>query len=248
LYRRTIIRRSKVEWPNHTGKYPLLYNCNIYKGCFHNCQYPCYARLMTKKNEPNFIWSKPQPVLNAVELARRDIKRLPPGRIMFCSMTDAYQPIEGKTGLARKILPVLLDSEFYTLIITKSRLVVRDFDLFRGRSNIEVGMTITSLEDLPTWEPNADGNSARIETLRIAHEQGIKNYASMEPWIPEATKPIEIVSKLRDFVDRFIIGSMQYAGVPRSFYAKQLPNLISWLDENKVNYFLKKELRGCLGQ
>jgi len=43
-----------------------------------------------------------------------------------------------------------------------------------------------------------------------------------------------------------MIESIQYCDVPRSFYAKRLPALISWLDENKINYYLKKELRSCL--
>ena len=34
--------------------------------------------------------------------------------------------------------------------------------------------------------------------------------------------------------------------VPRSFYAKNLSALISWLKENKIDYYLKKELRSCL--
>jgi len=202
---------------------------------------------MTKKNEPNFIWNKPQPVLNAVELARRDIKRLPPGRIMFCSMTDPYQPIEAETRLARRALPVLLNSPFYILIVTKSILVIRDLDLLRShRENLEVGFTLTALNDLPEMEPHSDGNSKRIEALKILHDEGLKTFASMEPWIPNITEPAAIVERTKNRVDRFIIGSMRYAGVSRSFYARKLPSLISWLDKNHVDYYLKEELRKCL--
>ena len=62
-------------------------------------------------------------VKNAVELARRDLKIQRPGRIMFCSMTDPYQPIEAEIRLARGVLEVLLDSSFHILILTKSPLV-----------------------------------------------------------------------------------------------------------------------------
>ncbi len=61
-----------------------------------------------------------------------------------------------------------------------------------------------------------------------------------------ATKPAAIIEDLEHSVDHFIIGSMQYCDVPRSFYAKPLPALISWLDENKINYYLKRELKSCL--
>jgi len=86
----------------------------------------------------------------------------------------------------------------------------------------------------------------RIEASKKAHELGIRTFASIEPWIPDITHPQSIIEKLRDFADHFIIGSMQYCDVPRSFYARPLPALISWLNENKISYYLKKELRSCL--
>ena len=236
--RKTLIRRSGVEWTD--------YNANIYHGCAHNCRY-CYARLMTKRFEPNPLdWRDVKIVENAVELARRDIRALRPGRIMFCSMTDPYQPIEAETGLARKVLEVRLDSPFHVLILTKSPLVTRDYDLIRGHSNVEVGFTITSLDDIPFWEPYAPGNKKRTEALKKAHSIGIKTFVSIEPWIPEMTHPQSIAEKLKDDIDRFIIGSMQYSDVPRRLYTDSLPCLITWLDENKINYYRKKELRSCI--
>jgi len=235
IRRKTLIRRSGVEWTD--------YNANIYHGCAHDCKY-CYARLMTKRFEPNPLdWRDVKIVENAVELARRDVRTLHPGRIMFCSMTDPYQPIEAETRLARRVLEVLLDSSFHVLILTKNPLVTRDYDLIRGHGNVEVGFTITSLEDIPFWEPYAPSNKKRIEALKKAHSLGIKTFVSIEPWIPRITDPWLIIEELRDFVDRLIIGSMQYCDVPRRFYADRLLPLIAWLDENKINYYLKKELK-----
>jgi len=199
---------------------------------------------MTKRFEPEPLdWRDVKIVENAVELARRDIRALRPGRIMFCSMTDPYQPIEAETSLARRVLEVLLDSPFHVLILTKSPLVTRDYDLIRGYGNLEVGFTITSLDNISFWEPYASGNTKRIEALKKAHEMSIKTFVSIEPWIPEITHPQSIIEKLKDSVDRFIIGSMQYCDVPRSFYARSLPALISWLKENKIDYYLKRELK-----
>ena len=236
IWRKTIIRPSGIEYTD--------YNCNIYSGCYHDCRY-CYARLMIKRFW-QMNWREVRVVKNAVELVRRDVKLQPPGRIMFCSMTDPYQPIEAEAGLARRVLEVLLNSPFHILILTKSPLVTRDYDLICGHRNVEVGFTITSLSDIPFWEPYAPSNMKRIEALKKAHSLGIKTFVSIEPWIPEITRPTEIVENLRDFVDRFIIGSMQYCNVPRRFYADRLSSLIDWLDENRINYYLKKELRSCL--
>jgi len=238
MYRKSIIRSSGVEYTD--------FNCNIYAGCFHGCRY-CYARLMMKRFSPGLKdWRQVQPILNAVELARRDVKLQRPGRIMFCSMTDPYQPIEAETRLARKVLEVLLDSPFHILILTKSPLVTRDYDLIRGHRNVEVGFTITSLGNIPFWEPFAPGNAKRIEALKKAYEVGVKTFVSIEPWIPDVTQPKAIIQKLRDFVDRFIIGSMQYSDAPRRFYADRLPPLIAWLDKNKINYHMKRELQECM--
>lgn len=195
--RKSLINISKVDWEDHSGRYPLLYNCNIYFGCQHNCRY-CYSRKIYrwKKN-----WRDAESVGNAVELARKEIKRKKPGRIMFCSMTDPYQPIEADQGLAREVLKVLLDSRFLVLIMTKSDLVTRDFDIIRGHDNVEVGFTITILKNLSEWEPEASGNKRRIEALKKAYNLGIKTFVSMEPTIPGETQPIEIMKALRPWVD-----------------------------------------------
>jgi len=122
---------------------------------------------MTKRFEPKpSDWRDVKMVENAVELARRDIMALRPGRIMFCSMTDPYQPIEADRMLARKVLEVLLNSPFHVFILTKSPLVTRDWDLIRSHRNIEVSFTIASLDDIPFWEPYAPGNTKRIEALK----------------------------------------------------------------------------------
>lgn len=244
FHRDSLINRSRVEWDDHTGRYPILYNCNIYVGCQHECRY-CYARIMTKRFLPNLSWPNVHVVEDAVALAQQDISQ-PPGRIMFCSMTDPYQPIERTTHLSRRVLEVLLDSRHYVLILTKSPLLIRDFDLLSGRSNVEVGFTITALKDIPSWETNAPGNTERIQALRQAHKQGLKTFLSVEPWIPYISDPIEIVKALKPDVDRFIFGSMQYMGASRKFYAEQLPMLLAYLKENSVKHQIKNELRRCM--
>jgi len=244
LLRDSIINRSRVEWKDHTGRYPILYNCNIYVGCQHDCRY-CYARLMTKRFLPSFSWTNVHVVENAVALAQEDVSQ-PPGRIMFCSMTDPYQSVEASTRLARRTLEVLVESHHHILILTKSPLVIRDFTLLSDRSNVEVGFTITSLRDLPAWEPYAPGNTKRIEALKHAHDLGVKTFVSVEPWIPDISEPTKIVEALKDVADRFIFGSMNYMAVSRKYYAEELPNLIRFLEENRVNYYVKKELRSCL--
>lgn len=242
MKRRSLINESAVNWKDHTGLYPKLYNCNHYYGCQYDCRY-CYARKIYywKKD-----WANAEPVENAVELAKREVDRLEPGRVMFSSMTDPYQPVEEKTGLTRQLLRVLLESKHLVLVMTKSDLVLRDLDILRGHDNVEVGFTITSLEDQPKWEPGARGNTARIESLIKLHDAGVKTFASMEPWVPQITKPVEIMEKLGPWVDRWIIGTLNYSGVDYGFYGGEMPELLRYVKEKGLKVMWKKELRKYL--
>jgi DNA repair photolyase len=176
-------------------------------------------------------------------LARKEVQQKTPRRIMFCSMTDPYQLMEAELGLVRDVLKVLLESQFLVLIMTKSNLVTRDYDIIRGHYNVEVGFTITSLSNLPNWEPAAPGNTIRIEALKKAHELGIKTFVIMEPTIPDETKPLEIMQALEPWVDRWIIGSLNYMRVNRDFYCKEVPKWAKYIDKTGLPVTWKKELQ-----
>lgn len=181
-----------------------------------------------------------------MELASKEVGKLEPGRVMFSSMCDPYQSLEEKTGLSRRLLEVLLESKHLVLIMTKSDLVLRDLDIIREHDNVEVGFTVTSLKDLPEWEPEAPGNTKRIEALNKAHDLGIKTFVSMEPWIPAITRPIEILDKLNAFVDRWVVGTLNYSGTNYSFYKKEMPELMRYVKEKGLSVIWKKELRKYL--
>jgi len=44
------------------------------------------------------------------------------------------------------------------------------------------------------------------EALKKIHELGIKTYLSVEPCTPEVVKPLAIMSALKDWIDRWIVG------------------------------------------
>jgi len=233
MKRVSLIHLSKIEWTD--------YGVNTYYGCQHACRY-CYAKFLMKRYDPQKFFAFPEPIENAVELAIKEVTMRTPGRIMFCTMTDPYQPIEGKLGLSRKVLEVLLESKHHILVCTKSSLVRRDFDLIRQYNNVEVGFTITALTDLPEWEPYALGNTKRIEALMEAHEVGVKTFVSVEPWIPGVTDPIAIIEKTKRFADRYIVGKLNYHGVPTNYYRERLPSLIRFLEGNNIDFLIKREL------
>jgi len=234
--RRSILNKSKVEWTD--------LNCNHYAGCAHNCFY-CYARKLTQRFNPDFVWTRPAPVLNAVDILKKEVSRKKAGRVMVCSMTDPYQPLEKDLQLTRQVLEVLLPSKHHVLILTKSDLVTRDYDLIEQHSNVEVGFTITcrDAETNKKYEPCAPPPHKRLNALLEAKERGIKTFVSVEPWIPNITEPEKLVLSLDGLADRWIFGSLNYTNlVPDGFYAERLPALVEFLDANDINYLIKKEL------
>lgn len=240
--RRSLLNVSAVNWPDHTGRYPILYNCNIGHGCKANCKY-CYSPLVLKQKRET--WGDWKTVANAVELLRSEIGKRSPGRVMFCSTTEPYlDPVA-----ARECLKILLASKHYTLIITKRPDVVGDIDILRGRPNVEVGFSITGLDDeaVKQWEPGAPRVSERIGAAQKIHDAGIKTYASVEPWIPSVTHPLQIVQRLDPIIDRWIIGAMNYMHQDHKQYLPELKETVAWLDARRRPYFLKKELQALLG-
>ena len=236
IKRRTLLNESDVEWTD--------YCINHYIGCVHGCTY-CYARKMHEAFWQG-RWGKFQevkPVLNALDLLERDLRRRKPGTVLLSSMCDPYPPAEKRLRLTRRILEKLLDTDFHVLVLTKSSLAWWDIDILQGHENVELGVTLTTLSEQQAkrYEPRASPPEDRLHVLEIAHEFGVKTFVSIEPWIPGVTDPWAIVQRCR-FVDRFIIGALNYHTVPQGFYRKELPKLEKKLEDAGVMYLLKKEL------
>ena len=80
--------------------------------------------------------------INAPKILLRELKRKEKGRIIISSVTDAYQPIEGKYKITRQCLEILLQHQFPVDILTKSPLVPRDMDLIKKFKDIWVRVYI----------------------------------------------------------------------------------------------------------
>lgn len=162
------------------------YSLNCYTGCEHGCLY-CYARFMrgyTGHKEP---WGKFVDVkVNAPLVMEKEIKRKPRGEVFISSVCDPYQPLEEKYQLTRKCLKILVENRFPITILTKSSLVKRDFDILKGYPQVELGLTITTMdEDLKKKiEPLSSSSRERISTLEEASELGIKSYCFLGPFLP----------------------------------------------------------------
>jgi len=194
---------------NRSGIKGVDYAVNPYIGCGHGCVY-CYARFMTRWYHPGERWGSFVDVKrNALECIKREAGSRPPGVILFSSVTDAYQPMEGKTRLTRSLLEVLVEHDYPVEVLTKSSLVVRDLDVLCRFDQAEVGLTLTAMDDdvRRVFEPAASTVQERLDALKAFADQGMDTYAFIGPLLPYISEDSleELLNALADRVSRVIV-------------------------------------------
>jgi len=147
--------------------------------------------------------------INAPDLLSKEIRRKPPGRVWISGVCDPYQPIEKRYELTRKCLEILVRRGWPITVQTKSPLVSRDADLFKGGATVEVGLSIATADDdtRRLFEPNAPPTQERIKALGELHHEGIRTYAMIAPMLPGAEG---LAPQLSGKVDYVLIDRMNY--------------------------------------
>lgn len=192
--------------------YGVDYAVNPYTGCEHNCVY-CYATFMKKYSNHKEPWGEFVDVkINAPTVLRKQIKKFKKGRVLFSSVTDAYQPVENKYEITRKCLQQLVGAHFFVSVLTKSSLVRRDIDVLQELS-CEVGFTFTTLDDTikVVFEPKSSPVQERLKALQTVHDAGISTYAFFGPIIPFVSDSQESINEMFDVVQNHV----QYVIVDR---------------------------------
>lgn len=209
---------------------------NIYTGCNHGCVY-CYAPNVLHKTRTDFENVSPRE--DIVESVKKQItrERMKDKKIMLCFTCDPY-PIGVDTTATREVIKVIKDSGNHVQILTKGgKRAERDFVWLDEEDSF--GVTISTFDSW-TVEPNAAPAIERIQTLKLAHEIGIKTWVSCEPVYDESA--IYRLIKECDFIDLYRIGKLNYA-----------PSDINWGEfgkkaealcrEYRRNYYIKEDLR-----
>jgi DNA repair photolyase len=161
------------------------YTLNCYTGCTHRCTY-CYARFMQRFHPHDEPWGGFVDVkINAVEVLKRQLRRATPGDVFLSSACDGWQPIEAEYQLTQRCCELLLERGFQLNVLTKSTLVLRDIELFRGRP-VQVGITLTTLDEhlRELWEPGAASIDERCEVIEAARRVGLKTTVMFGPLLP----------------------------------------------------------------
>lgn len=177
------------------------YTINPYSGCSFNCTF-CYIR-GSKYGE--HMEQKLSVKVNAVELLDKQLasraKKGQYGFIVLSSATEPYLQAERETGLTRGILEVIERHRFPVHVITRSDLVLRDFDILQriDRSSLLPGdlaqatdrkvfisFSFSSLDPniSRVFEPGATDPVTRLDTLRKSIAAGFHAGVSLMPLLP----------------------------------------------------------------
>ena len=205
-------RRCKTKVLGHSGT-AFGWMINPYNGCSHGCKY-CYGMWQTRKDYST--WIKPSIRKGLIEKLKDDIRIIRRTDeicsirdIFLGSITDSYQPLEAEYKQTRQVIEELMANELPFTILTKSKLILRDIDLIKGYKWCRAGPTITSFDETfrRDLEPFTACYDERIEVLKTLKANGISTYLSGEPIMPiEVSNPLEIVCKLKEYVDLFDFG------------------------------------------
>ncbi|MDX1534872.1 MAG: hypothetical protein R3291_04560, partial [Thermoplasmata archaeon] len=131
------LRKDPLPW--------LDYSFNPYVGCYHGCVF-CYTPRLLQVDRGE--WGRSVIVKrNAAAALARDVRKLPRGLVAISTATDPYQYVEGKYRITRHSLEVLLRADWPVAMLTRSPLIARDADLFVRFREIEVGMSVPTLDD-----------------------------------------------------------------------------------------------------
>ena len=206
---KSVLNKSKV----------FDYCLNPYTGCQFKCTY-CYARLfMRRYSGHSEAWGKFIDVkVNAPEVLKKQLDKAKKGTVWISSVCDPYQPIEAKYKLTRRCLKELVKKQFPVNIQTKSKLALRDLDLFQDFEEIEVGFTITTNDGkvAKLFEPRATPVKERLKALGKIHSSGIKTFAFIGPLLPG--NPEKLIEELKEKVDKVFVDRMNYLYSMKGFY------------------------------
>lgn len=206
---KSILNKTKRRDPWFLDDYTI----NPYSACSFNCLF-CYIRgskYGVHMEEKLSIKSNALDVLDKQLKSRA--RKNQHGIIVLSSATDPYLQIEKDTQLTRKILELILQYRFPLHIITRSDLVVRDFDLLKEinenailpadlASTLGHGAIITfsfsTIDDViqKIFEPGATSATRRLEAVKQSLASGFHTGISLMPLLPYITDTPEYLTKM----------------------------------------------------
>lgn len=206
---KSILNKTKRRDPFFLDDYTV----NPYSGCSFNCLF-CYIRgskYGTNMEEKLSVKS------NAVALFERQLynryKKQQFGFIILSSATEPYQIFEQELGITRQLLEIILKYRFPVHVLTRSNLVVKDFDILekidktailppdialRSQRGAYITFSFSTLDDRTAkiFEPGATAPSLRLRALKNSLDAGFVSGVSLMPLLPYITDTAENLNGL----------------------------------------------------
>ena len=190
------------DYLNKTKLKHLDYVINPYVGCPNKCLY-CYAAYMSSFSKHSEEWGE---FIDIKRTSKKiNIYKIKDKKVMISTVTDPYNSFEEKYKTTRMIMEQLAKSEAYITIVTKSKLVLRDIDLFKKMKHVEIALSISLLDEnlKKKIDPNSSSIKERLETLKELKQNGIKTIVFISPVIPEITDFKQIIEATKDYTDEY---------------------------------------------
>ncbi len=166
-------------WNDPLCTCPPKYTLSPYTSCGHRCAY-CY---ITSYIPGGF---RPRPKRNFVKRLLSDLRRIKSDIVIsMANSSDPYTPPEGRLGLTRRALEIMIPRGLRIQLMTKSSLVVRDLDLIR-KGNVMVSFTITTLDRVKAFklEPGAPEPEKRLKAMEVLSSSGVPCAIRIDPLLP----------------------------------------------------------------
>ena len=190
------------DYLNKTKLTTLDYVINPYVGCPNKCLY-CYAAYMVGFSKHSEAWGE---FVDVKQTRKRiNIFKIRNKKVMISTVTDPYNCYEKEYEITRKLMTQLVPSEAFISIVTKSKLVLRDIDLFKKMKHVEVALSFSTIDEKikSKLEPFSSSIEERLETLKILRENGIRTVVFIAPIIPEITDYKRIIEVTKDYTDEY---------------------------------------------
>jgi DNA repair photolyase len=186
---------------------------------------------------------------NIKDVLEKELRNLPPGRIIIGSVNDPYQTLESRFQLTHTILETLTHHHFPCHVLTKSPLILRDIPLLSQLDCI-ITISMCSLNDqvVRIFEPDVPSPAARLDTLKTLRKQNFTAGLALIPILPYIIEnEIEsIVQAASEATAQYLLYKHLELKGDQERYVQQLikthyPHLLPKYDELYENNYQPKE-------